>query len=86
MAETEITKIGSSIETINFVTLVASSLVLVVTLAWNDLITDAIKVYFPQDNKGLYAKFVYTIVVTIVVLLILRYILTIISQVKSAVV
>lgn len=51
-------------QTLGFVT---AALSLVAGLAWNDAITSAIKMIFPDGASGIWAKFVYAVLVTVFV-------------------
>jgi len=46
---------------------VLTALGLVAGLAWNEAITALIKVFFPLDNSGLIAKFIYAAIITAMV-------------------
>ena len=46
---------------------ILTALGLVAGLAWNEAITALIKVFFPLDDSGLIAKFIYAVVITAVI-------------------
>jgi hypothetical protein len=48
---------------------IGASVLLLVSLAWNDVVQTAISQYFPLDNDTIYAKLVYAIVITFIVIL-----------------
>lgn len=57
----------------DFITLVVSSLIFVVSLSWNTLINDAIDHYAPQDKKNITVKTIYTVILTLVVAFVATY-------------
>jgi predicted PurR-regulated permease PerM len=55
-------------------TLMGAALAFVAGLAWNDAISSAIKMIFPQDNaSSLILKFAYAIVITAIIVILLYY-------------
>jgi uncharacterized membrane protein YeaQ/YmgE (transglycosylase-associated protein family) len=52
-----------------------AALGLVAGLAWNDAIKSLIEAFFPISKSGVFAKFIYAIVITIVVVFVGQYIL-----------
>ena len=57
-------------------TAIIASTLLLVTLAWNDVIQSVIKKYYPKNNKNnkLYGKIMYALTVSFIVLLIQMHI------------
>ena len=53
----------------------AGALGLVAGLAWNDAIKALIEILFPFSKSGVFAKFVYAVVITMVVVFIGQYLL-----------
>jgi hypothetical protein len=51
----------------DFIHLVVSSLIVVVSLAWNTLVNDLIDYYSPKDKHNLSIKMIYTVLLTLVV-------------------
>lgn len=54
---------------------ITGALGLVAGLAWSDAIKSLIEVLFPFAKSGLWAKFIYAVVITIVVVVLGTYIL-----------
>jgi len=53
----------------------AGALGLVAGLAWNDAIKALIDILFPFAKSGIWAKFIYAIVITVVVVFVGQYLL-----------
>lgn len=63
----------------NVVSGIIAALGVVVGLAWNDAISQFIKIVFPENRGSIIAKFLYAVILTIVVVVI-SYILLKISS------
>lgn len=59
---------------------IVTALGLVAGLAWNDAIKSAIEYFFPMEQNGLEAKFVYAGTITIVVVLFSVYLMRILKK------
>lgn len=59
---------------------IVTALGLVAGLAWNDAVKSAIEHFFPAEQNGLTAKFIYAAAITLVVVLISVYLVKIISK------
>ena len=59
--------ISDATKNFDFLAIVGSSLVLIVSIAWNNLIQASINKSFPEKDKSLTAQTLYTISLTIAV-------------------
>jgi uncharacterized membrane protein len=59
---------------------IVTALGLVAGLAWNDAIKSAIEHFFPAEQNGLTAKFIYAVSITLVVVLISVYLVKILKR------
>lgn len=59
---------------------IVTALGLVAGLAWNDAIKSAIEHFFPMEQNGLEAKFVYAVTITLVVVLISVYVVRLLKR------
>ena len=57
-----------------------AALGLVAGLAWNDAIKSLIEIIFPFAKSGIFAKFIYAILITIVVVFLSKYFLGLSSE------
>ena len=62
-------------------TAIVTSTLFLITLAWNDVVQDAISIYYPRDTRqNIYGKIYYALIITIVVVLVQIYIFPYISS------
>jgi len=59
---------------------IVTALGLVAGLAWNDAIKSAIEHFFPAEQNGLKAKFIYAATITFVVVLISVYVVRLLKR------
>jgi hypothetical protein len=62
---------------------IVTALGLVAGLAWNDAVKSAIEHFFPLEQNGLKAKFIYAVIITLVVVLISVYLVKILTGDKK---
>lgn len=63
------------------VTSVTTAILLLITLAWNDVIQSALGYYYPESKaKTLVGKIVYALIITIVVVVLQLYFFPIINE------
>jgi hypothetical protein len=66
------------------VTAVMTSIIFLITLAWNDVIQTAINSYYPKkDNDTLRGKIYYAITITVFVILMQIYVFPYLEQYKT---
>jgi Na+/proline symporter len=58
---------------------IAAAFGLVAGLAWNEAIKSFIEVFFPMDQTGVLAKFIYAIIITLVLVFVSVYIVRILK-------
>lgn len=63
---------------------IVTALGLVAGLAWNDAVKSTIEYFFPAQQNGLKAKFIYAVIITLVVVLISVYLAKILSRGNGA--
>ena len=61
---------------------IVTALGIVAGLAWNDAISEAIKVFFPMESGSLIAKFVYAIIITIAIVILSRSLMRVLGPKK----
>lgn len=60
---------------LDILALIAASLGLIVSYAWNNLIQNTINYYFPEKDKSLIAQTLYTITLSFLAYIIIYYII-----------
>jgi heme/copper-type cytochrome/quinol oxidase subunit 2 len=69
------------------ITSLITAVLLLVTLAWNDVVQEIIAMYYPKETRqSIQGKFIYAIMITIIVLLVqthVFYLLTETNQTKE---
>lgn len=62
---------------------ILTALGLVAGLAWNDAISSAIKYFFPLDQNGLLAKFLYAGIITVIIVSVSNSLLRVLGTKKE---
>lgn len=79
MSDVFVTTYSKYKETI--VTSVTTAILLLITLAWNDVIQTALNNYFPESkSKTLKSKIVYALTITVIVVILQLYLFPIINR------
>lgn len=63
------------------ITSLITAVLLLVTLAWNDVVQEIISLYYPKETRqSIRGKFIYAIMITIIVVLIQTHIFKLLTE------
>jgi hypothetical protein len=65
------------------ITAITTGIIILVSLAWNDVVQTTIKTYYPLGDASITGKLHYAFVITFIVILLQIYILPLVMDVKK---